>query len=77
TIATTYSAHYVHSHPGIGALDAGALTHGFQIAFYVLAGLAALAALITAVMIEPGAAAAAASAEGELGDLVPALEEAA
>jgi MFS family permease len=77
TIATTYTAHYVHSHPGTGALDPGALTHGFQVAFYVLAGLAALAALITAVMIEPGAAASTAPAKDELGELTPALEEAA
>jgi hypothetical protein len=33
-------------------VGAAALTHGFQIAFYVLAGLAALAAILGAVMIE-------------------------
>jgi EmrB/QacA subfamily drug resistance transporter len=77
TIATTYTGHYVTSHPGTGALDPGALTYGFQIAFYVLAGLAALAALITAVMIEPGAAASTSQAEDGVGELTPAFEEAA
>ena len=77
TIATTYTAHYVHGHPGVGLLDGAALTHGFQITFYVLAGLAALAAVITALMIEPGAAASAAPESESAGDLTPALEEAA
>ena len=77
TIATTYTGHYLNSHPGTGPLDAGALTYGFQITFYVLAGLAALAALITAVMLEPEAAASAAPAGDELGELTPAFEEAA
>jgi MFS family permease len=75
TIATTYAGHYVHSHPGTTALSGAALTHGFQITFYVLAGLAILAAIVSAVMIESGAAAA--PSEGEISELVPALEEAA
>ncbi len=74
TIATTYAGHYVHGHPGIGSLDAAALTHGFQITFYVLAALAALGAIVAAVMIEPGASA---SAESGVGELTPAFEEAA
>jgi predicted MFS family arabinose efflux permease len=74
TIATTYASHYVHGHPGIGSLNAAALTHGFQITFYVLAALAALGAIVAAVMIEPGASA---SAESGVGELTPALEEAA
>src|SRR5438552_12911357 len=76
TIATTYTSHYLHGHPGVAPLDAAALTHGFQIAFYVLAALAALAAVISAIMIEPGAAATASSEESP-GKLIPALEEAA
>ena len=76
TIATTYTSHYVHGHPGTGPLDAAALTHGFQITFYVLAALAAVAAVVSAIMIEPGAAASA-TAEPELGELTPSLEEAA
>jgi MFS family permease len=76
TIATTYTSHYLSGHPGVGPLDGAALTHGFQIAFYVLAALAALAAVVSAILIEPGAAAAT-PAEGELGELTPAFEDAA
>jgi EmrB/QacA subfamily drug resistance transporter len=53
TIATTFTTHYASSHPGVPAFSAPALTYGFQIAFYVLAGLAALAAVLAAVLIEP------------------------
>jgi EmrB/QacA subfamily drug resistance transporter len=52
TIATTFTAHYVHGHAGATAFDGAALTHGFAIAFYVLAGLAALGALLAAVLVE-------------------------
>jgi EmrB/QacA subfamily drug resistance transporter len=76
TIATTYTSHYIHGHPGVGPLDGAALTHGFQIAFYVLAALAALAAVVSAILIEPGAAATASSEDGA-GELTPALENAA
>ena len=76
TIATTYTSHYLNGHPGVGPLDGAALTHGFQIAFYVLAALAALAAVVSAIMIEPGAATTT-SSEETTGDLTPALEEAA
>src|SRR5947209_14237883 len=46
TIATTFTAHYVNAHAGTTAFSGAALTHGFQIAFYVLAGLAALGAAL-------------------------------
>jgi EmrB/QacA subfamily drug resistance transporter len=52
TIATTYTSHYVSNHPGVAALGGAALTHGFQIAFYVLAAIAAVAAVLSAVIIE-------------------------
>jgi len=52
TIATTYTRHFVHAHAGSTALGGAALTHGFQIAFYVLAGVAALAAVLSALIIE-------------------------
>jgi hypothetical protein len=42
----------VDAHPGSSPLSAAALTHGFQITFYALAGLAALAAVLGAVLIE-------------------------
>jgi EmrB/QacA subfamily drug resistance transporter len=52
TVATTFTARYVDAHPGSVSSSPLALTHGFQIAFYVLAGMAALGALIAAVMLE-------------------------
>jgi EmrB/QacA subfamily drug resistance transporter len=52
TIATTFTTHYVDSHAGATALSGPALTHGFQIAFYVLAALAAAGAVLAAVMLE-------------------------
>ena len=52
TVATTFTNHYVTGHPGSSVTGGAALTHGFQIAFYVLAALAILGALIAALMIE-------------------------
>jgi EmrB/QacA subfamily drug resistance transporter len=52
TIATTFTAHYVDSHAGATAFSGPALTHGFQMAFYVLAALAAAGAVLAAVMLE-------------------------
>ncbi len=52
TIATTLTANYVDVHPGTSALGGGALTHGFQVAFYVLAGIAVFGAVVAAVFSE-------------------------
>jgi MFS family permease len=52
TIATTYTTRYVDTHPGSTAFSGAALTHGFEIAFYVLSGLALLGAVLSAVFIE-------------------------
>jgi EmrB/QacA subfamily drug resistance transporter len=52
TIATTLTANYVDVHPGASALGGGALTHGFQAAFYVLAGIAVFGAVVAAVFTE-------------------------
>jgi EmrB/QacA subfamily drug resistance transporter len=52
TIATTFTSHYVSDHVGTGAFNGAALTHGFSIAFYVLAGLAAAGAILSAIMLE-------------------------
>jgi MFS family permease len=52
TIATTLTANYVGVHPGTNALSGGALTHGFQAAFYVLAGIAVFGAIVAAVFTE-------------------------
>jgi EmrB/QacA subfamily drug resistance transporter len=58
TIATTFTGHYVKAHPGVTALSGGALTHGFEIAFYALAAVAAAGALLALIMIESQPAAA-------------------
>jgi EmrB/QacA subfamily drug resistance transporter len=52
TIATTFTSHYVHAHPGVSALSGSALTHGFQVTFYVLAGIAAAGAVLAAALPE-------------------------
>jgi EmrB/QacA subfamily drug resistance transporter len=52
TIATTFTRHYVSAHPGTTALSGSALTHGFQITFYVLAGLAVVGGAVAALLTE-------------------------
>jgi EmrB/QacA subfamily drug resistance transporter len=52
TIATTFTSRYLTAHPGTADLGGAALTHGFQVAFYGLAGLAALGTLLAAVLVE-------------------------
>ena len=52
TIATTYTAHFVDAHAGATAPGGAALTHGFQITFYVLAGFALAGAVAAALLIE-------------------------
>jgi EmrB/QacA subfamily drug resistance transporter len=52
TVATTFTNRFVDSHPGTNALSGSALTHGFEITFYVLAAVAAIGAVLAAVLIE-------------------------
>jgi EmrB/QacA subfamily drug resistance transporter len=52
TIATTFTTRFVDDHPGSSLLGAHALTHGFEFAFYVLAALMLVAAVIAATFIE-------------------------
>jgi EmrB/QacA subfamily drug resistance transporter len=52
TVATTYSAHFASSHASASALGGAALTHGFAITFYVLAGFAIAGSLAAALLIE-------------------------
>jgi EmrB/QacA subfamily drug resistance transporter len=66
TIATTFTSHYVSGHVGASAGSAAALTHGFQIAFYVLAAVAGAAAVLSALIIESNPAVAGAEQAGEL-----------
>ena len=56
TVATTFTTHYLNSHAAATPLGGAALTHGFQIAFYVLAGIAAAGAILAAALIEPKSA---------------------
>ncbi len=51
TIAATATSHYADSH-GVLASSGPALTHGFQVAFYALVGVALAGAAITAVFVE-------------------------
>jgi EmrB/QacA subfamily drug resistance transporter len=52
TIATTVTSNYVSSHAGATAFGGAALTHGFAIAFYVLAGIALAGAVAAALLLE-------------------------
>ena len=52
TIATTFTTRYVDAHSGVSELSGAALTHGFQVAFYALAAIAAAGAVVAAVMTE-------------------------
>jgi MFS family permease len=65
TIATTYTAHYVSGHAGTNPFSGSALTHGFSIAFYVLAALAAAGAVLSAVLLESNPASPEAAYDGE------------
>jgi len=51
TVAATATSHYAGEH-GVGGTSAAALTHGFQVAFAVLAGVALVGAAIAAVFVE-------------------------
>jgi len=53
TIATTFTSRYVDSHVGVSATSGAALNHGYQITFWVLAALAALASVLSAMLVEP------------------------
>ena len=52
TIAATYTGRYVDAHRGSSPLGGAALTHGFGIAFYVLAGVAVAGAVLSALIVE-------------------------
>jgi len=52
TVATTFTSRYVDDHPGSAVFGGSALTHGFAITFYVLAGLAVAGAIVAGLMLE-------------------------
>ena len=55
TIAATATESYVEGTPGTSALSGAALTHGYEVAYYVLAAVTALAAVVTVLMLESNA----------------------
>ena len=67
TIAATATSNYLGAHPGVLPTSGAALTHGFAMAFYALAGVAALGAVLAAVVVEsaPPVAAVEAADPGE------------
>jgi EmrB/QacA subfamily drug resistance transporter len=65
TIATTFTSHYVNAHPGTSALAGGALNHGFQVTFYVLAAVAAVGAVVAYLLTEPKQAEGVVAYDGE------------
>jgi EmrB/QacA subfamily drug resistance transporter len=75
TIAATSTSHYARSHAGTTALSTSALTHGFQVSFYVLTALSVAGALIAAIFIEGRPRTV--EAEAVRGDAVASFEEAA
>ena len=52
TIAATYTSRYLDAHPAANPAGGAALTHGFAVAFYTLAAVAVLAAILCALIIE-------------------------
>jgi EmrB/QacA subfamily drug resistance transporter len=52
TISTTVTSHFVTSHGPASLASGAALTHGFEIAFYVLAALSLIGAIAAAVLVE-------------------------
>jgi EmrB/QacA subfamily drug resistance transporter len=67
TLAAAATNSYVADHPGTDPLSGAALTHGYEVAFYVFAAVSALAAVLLALMLESKSAQA---------QLTPAAEEA-
>lgn len=52
TLATTFAARYVESHPGTPPFSPAALVNGFHVAFAVQAALLLVAAVVAALLIE-------------------------
>jgi EmrB/QacA subfamily drug resistance transporter len=74
TVATTFTAHYVNGHSGVSAFSGPALTHGFEVAFYVLAALALTGAVLSALLLESRPAAP--EVEVSTDEVAPAFEAA-
>jgi EmrB/QacA subfamily drug resistance transporter len=52
TLSTGATESYVEDHPATDALSAAALTHGYEVTYYVLAAGTAVAAVLSALMLE-------------------------
>jgi EmrB/QacA subfamily drug resistance transporter len=52
TISTTVTSHFVSSHGPASLVTGAALTHGFEVAFWVLAALALVGAVAAALLVE-------------------------
>ncbi len=52
TISTTVTSHFVSSHGPASLATGAALTHGFEVAFWVLAALALVGAVAAALLVE-------------------------
>ena len=55
TIAATATQSYAGGNAGMTALSKAALTHGYEVTYYVFAAVTAVAALATALLLEPRA----------------------
>ena len=69
TISTTVTTHFVSSHGPASLATGAALTHGFEIAFYVFAALSLIGALAAALLVERKPNAGDAEAEAEAKDV--------
>jgi sugar phosphate permease len=52
TLAAGATESYVEEHPGTNALSAAALTHGYEVTYYVCAAVLAVAAILSALILE-------------------------
>jgi EmrB/QacA subfamily drug resistance transporter len=52
TLSTGATESYVEDHPATDALSAAALTHGYEVTYYILAAGTAVAAVLSALMLE-------------------------
>ena len=68
TIAATATESYAEGNPGTTALSQAALTHGYEVAYYAFAAVTAIAAVVTALLLESKASQA---QPGPMADEVP------
>ena len=64
TVAATATSNYLTAHPGAGPASGAALTHGFNVAFLVLAAVAAAGVIASGLLVESKRALAAKGIQG-------------